>query len=199
MSIQSRMSKQSVVYSGIIGEYAFENTKVLYHLGELPALTTIGDHAFDTSGFEYELNEPKLKKLGDLPELTTIGKYAFRKCYSLWGLGNMKKLTSIGEGAFDDSRDLNIVHLPKSLKSVKINAFRNCRLSKIIVEPGAAFQCSCYFLAKKLAKNEKIRVTGDRFEFYDENEYTLTYDSDHDSDYEEDYDPLLQDASAWYI
>ena len=37
------------------------------------------------------------------------------------------------------------------------------------------------------------------FEFYDENEYTLTYDSDHDSDYEEDYyGPLLQDASAWY-
>ena len=155
----------------------------------MPALTTIGDHAFDRSGWEYELNELKLKKLGDLPELTTIGKYAFRKCLSLWGLGKMEKLTTIDRGAFDDSRNLNIVHLPKSLKSVEFNAFRNCRLSRIIVEPGAAFRCSCYFLAKKLrrrAKNEKIRVTDDRFEFYDENEYTLTYDSDHDSDYEED-------------
>ena len=178
----------------IIGDYAFENTRVLYHLGELPTLTTIGDHAFDKSGFEYELNELKLKKLGDLPELTTIGKYAFRKCLSLWGLGKMEKLTTIDKGAFDDSRNLNIVHLPKSLESVEFNAFRNCRLRRIIVEPGAAFRCSCDFLAKKLRRNEKIRVTDDRFEFYDEKTYNLENDSDHDSDIEEDWRYSIDDT-----
>ena len=185
----------------LIGNGAFAYTRVLYHLGELPALTTIGDYAFDTSGFEYELDGSlKLMELGDLPELTTIGKYAFRNCLSLRGLGNMEKLTTIGEGAFDDSRNLHILHLPKSLESVESNAFKNCRLSRIIVEPGAAFRCSCYFLAKKLrrhAETEKIRVTSDRFEFYDENKYTL-YDSDHDSDSDfgglEDWRELIDDT-----
>ena len=93
--------------------------------------------------------------------------------------------------------NLNIVHLPKSLKSVEFNAFRNCRLRRIIVEPGAAFRCSCYCLAKKLrrrAKTEKVRVTDDRFEFYDEKTHNLENDSDHDSDIEEDWRYSMDDT-----
>ena len=72
----------------------------------------------------------------------------------------MPKLTLIGNFAFAECMHLDIVHLPKTLKSVGKYAFENCPLHDLTIQSGANFECRCANLANRLRQLDGISVTG---------------------------------------
>ena len=170
-----------LLHKNKIGERAFEGCYSLKHLpSTLNNLKLILDIAFAYC--------KKLKTLPYMPKMTKsdwnngvrsvrvavclaihartdkIDENAFEWCESL---PDMPKLKTIDESAFEDCRNLESVRLPKTLKNVGPRAFTNCPLTEIAAQPGAAFNCYCKYLAKKLPNLECI-IEGDapRLAFY---------------------------------
>ena len=99
---------------------AFRYCSALAQLGDLSALKTIGDCAF-----EYT----RLAKLGDMPSLTTIGERAFQET-PLTQLGDMKNLTTIGNSAFADTQLTQLRDMPL-LTTIGDFAFLRTPLEKL--------------------------------------------------------------------
>tara|TARA_Y100000992_G_scaffold300332_1_gene268791 strand:- start:284 stop:955 length:672 start_codon:yes stop_codon:yes gene_type:complete len=149
-----------------IGNRAFEGTP-LTQLGNLSSLTTIGDLAFYHTPLTLLGEMSRLTKIGhgaiyktpltqlgglssptavafegtqlaqDMPALS--GDRAFEGTL-LTQLGKTS-LTNIGGRAFQNCTKLVFLSLPKELKTVGFDAFKNCPLRAITVGKGAAFDC----------------------------------------------------------
>ena len=127
-----------------IGASAFRGTQ-LTQLGDMAALTEIGNDAFEGT---------PLTQLGNLSSLTTIGDFAFFKT-PLEKLVTIPLLTTIGYRAFEGCEQLEIVHLPRALKFVEKDAFLNCPLGHLTVEPGINFECRCANLTNMLRRTQQ--------------------------------------------
>ena len=98
---------------------AFDNCRALREVGDMPALTTIGDRAFRYT---------QLTQLGDTANLTTIGVGAFTGT-QLTNV-NMPALTTIGYGAFEGTPLANLGDM-RSLETIGANAFHNTQLTQL--------------------------------------------------------------------
>lgn len=67
-------------------------------------------------------------------KLTEIPKMAFQKCTNLAKVELPSEgLKTIGENAFDDCQNLEAIHLPRTLETIKQNAFLSCGLRYIVI------------------------------------------------------------------
>ena len=184
----------------IIGHRAFFHAKQLKKLGGMPSVTRIGQGAFEYTPLEkvgdfsslrrignrafYETN---LTQLGDMENLTTIGDRAFVRT-PLQQLGDMKNLTTIGEKAFAGCQKLSVVRLPKTLKQVGKDAFKEVRnLGQLTVQPGANFFCECGYLADKLKNFTDVRVENGYRIKHSMNDVKKAAREDNGSDTDTDY------------
>jgi hypothetical protein len=100
-------------------------------------VVTIEDGIETIENYAYS-NNPYLSKIIIPTSVTTIGSYAFKNCTNLTEIefkdynimeGNAENLT-IGIYAFEGCVNLCSIILPKRLKKINSNAFKNC--SKLI-------------------------------------------------------------------
>ena len=127
-----------------ITKQAFINSD---NLKELPIqmrnLQIIDDEAF--------MRCKNLRGLPDeIPMLTTIGHRAFKDCRFFFAhLTKSPLLETIGEEAFYGTVGCGL-HIPASMKWIQRDAFKNCRLHYIDIDPGAVFVCDCEHLLKQI-------------------------------------------------
>ena len=129
----------------VIAKGAFRSCRSLTQLGDMRALTTIGNLAFaktqltqlgDLSslttikiGAFFECTS--LTKVGDLSSLTTISEGAFFGCTSLTKVGDMPALRTIGDGAFDRCTSLTKVGDMPALRIIGLGAFEGTQLTQL--------------------------------------------------------------------
>lgn len=146
-----------------IGNEAFADSRIEeITLGDMSALTSIGDRAFEdcpdlvVRSFPTGLlsigerafagafsgSEMDHLDLSAAAALRTIGKEAFKACNTLTKLSLPVNLTEIGEGAFSECYNLSgTLELPTLLTTIGAEAFYNCKyLSGILKLPASLVQ-----------------------------------------------------------
>ena len=107
-----------------IGERAFLNTTI--ETMDVPALTTIGAHAFASCVSLKDIN---------FPSLTVLGEGAFSTCYSLSSITIPEGVTSIPVNCFYNCTSLADIHLPSTITSIGRSAFANCAFTSLSFLP----------------------------------------------------------------
>ena len=108
-----------------IGNYAFQNCKLITALDFPETLYKVGNNAFQ--------NCNNLTDIGDTPNLSIINADAFENCWVLTGLDFANtKLTSIGARAFRYAGLQDNIEFPSTLTSIGDNAFYRGKLIKAI-------------------------------------------------------------------
>ena len=103
----------------IIQESAFWSCKFRGELSIPEKVTIIKENAFDSNYFSGELVLPA--------ELTVLGASAFANCKRLTGTVTIpENITSIAKAVFNNCSQLEGVILPKTLESIRENAFAYC-------------------------------------------------------------------------
>lgn len=147
----NRTLRRMVLPKGLqtIGNEAFADSRVEeMAFGDTPALTSIGDRAFEgcpdlvVRSFPAGLlwigerafagafsgSEVDHLDLSAAAALRTIGKEAFKACNTLTRLSLPVNLTEIGEGAFSECYNLSgTLELPTLLATIGTEAFYNCK------------------------------------------------------------------------
>ena len=103
-----------------ISSQAFKDTRPLPDGLTLPnSVTTIGDHAFYSSG---------LKSITIPNSVTSLGEYAFQYCTGLTSVTFEKgcQLTSLGKNVFYGCSSLTSIAIPDSVTEIGIQAFYSC-------------------------------------------------------------------------
>lgn len=161
----NRTLRQIVLPKGLqaIGNEAFADSRLEeIAFGDTPALTSIGDRAFEdcpdlvVRSFPAGLlsigerafagafsgSEADHLDLSAATALRTIGKEAFKACNTLTKLSLPLNQTEIGEGAFSECYNLSgTLELPTLLTTIGADAFYNCKyLSGTLKLPASLVQ-----------------------------------------------------------
>ena len=108
-----------------IGNYGFQNCKLITKLDFPETLYKVGNNAFQ--------NCNNMTTIGSVPNLTIINADAFENCYTLTGLDfKNTKLTTIGARAFRYAGVQDFVEFPSTLTSIGENAFYQAKLIKAV-------------------------------------------------------------------
>ena len=122
-----------------IGNQTFERSNLSW-IG-LPAVTTIGDWAFDSCSLLTSISLPGT--------VTSIGQYAFSSCRRLASVAIPYSVTNIGGGAFSWCDTLTSITLPSGLSTINGWLFLDCgSLTRIgipsnVTSIGQAAFCGC--------------------------------------------------------
>ncbi|MGN1132711.1 MAG: leucine-rich repeat protein [Ruminococcus sp.] len=101
-----------------IGNYAFQNAKVLSTITIPNSVETIGNYAFDNcTGLESITMGSSVQK---------IGEYAFNNCKGITSITVPNSVTKIGQYAFLDCKSLQKITLSNSLSEISKGCFKNC-------------------------------------------------------------------------
>ena len=109
-----------------IGPNAFKQCRSLRYVTFKNPITSIGDSAFELTGLE---------SFNGL-SLVSIGNRAFFGCQNLnsFDLSTNDTLEQIGSEAFSECRAVSQISIPKSIKTIGREAFRNTSISSLTIE-----------------------------------------------------------------
>ena len=145
---------QNVIINGYesIGDYAFNDCKILTTINLGNSVKTIGKSAFNkckilttinlgnsvkTIG-AYAFNECTNLKTINLGSVESIGDYAFNECKSLTTINLGDSVESIGDYAFAVCKSLTTISIGNSVTTIGERAFVECTLTKVIISDATA-------------------------------------------------------------
>ena len=118
-----------VIEEGVttVGEYAFEDCKIVESISIPASVTSIGKMAFYSCGYTDDWTTTDLTvTIASGSNLETIGNSAFEYCpMALFSIPNGVK--TIDEGAFSYCYGLTSIEMPASVTSIGENAFYLCK------------------------------------------------------------------------
>ena len=144
------------------------------------AVTTVGDHAFDTCFDLTSVEMPEVTTIGDyafnacdaltsvsMPSVTTIGDYAFCSCDALTSV-SMPSVTTIGDEAFWSCNALTSVSMP-SVTTIGDEAFGYCSALTSVDMPSVKTigdRAFCYCSALTSVSMQSVTTIGDHAFYY---------------------------------
>lgn len=170
-----------------IKPYSFAGCSNVSSISIPETVTTIGDYAFEYSGFSYV----------QIPNsVVNIGKRAFDNCWQLTYVMIPNSVKNIGEGAFANCQGLTgVLSLPEGLETIEDNTFNTCcQLTEVVIPSSVkhigrwAFS-NCYGL-EKLVVPESLETVGDGAFYGAGNGGDYYYDSSIN-------EVFINDFSAW--
>ena len=140
-----------------IKPYSFAGCSNVSSISIPETVTTIGDYAFEYSGFSYV----------QIPNsVVNIGKRAFENCWQLTYVMIPNSVKNIGEGAFANCQGLtDVLYLPEGLETIEDYTFETCwQLTEVVIPSSVkhigrwAFS-NCFGL-EKLVVPESLETVG---------------------------------------
>ncbi|MGN0476514.1 MAG: leucine-rich repeat protein [Ruminococcus sp.] len=164
-----------------IGNYAFQNAKVLSAITIPNGVETVGKYAFDNcTGLESLKIGSSVKKIDEYAfnncrgvlsiavpnSVTEIGQHAFSNCVSLQKVTLSNSLAKIPKYCFKDCKNLKSVIIGSSVNTIDIFAFIYCSSLKNISIPASVTSISIYAF-NGCSDLESIKVDSDNAVYSD--------------------------------
>ncbi len=157
--------KLLVIDNGVttIGDYAFNDCRLMYEVEISNSVVDIGDYAFSDCRY--------LRKIVIPDSVLGIGDYAFNRCKDLGRVTISNSVKSIGTGVFNCCYELKSIIIPNGVESIGDYGFYGCYNLKSLIVPSGVISIGEYAFAdcnylESVVLQDGVTSIGE-FAFYD--------------------------------